>query len=162
MTLGQGQWPRVTGRTGRNQCALLLEKSVHGPRSLRAWMISEWLAVIKALTHTIRETCSCANEVITVITEHSFHALAFSHPLIHLVALCSIMSCISTLLLTMEESYNIFVSVHMSQSQEGMASVSTSVHLSVDFQLKSKMFWDAHTCTASLYIMDWYWVLKLL
>ncbi len=28
MTLGQGQWPRVTGRTGRNQCALLLEKSV--------------------------------------------------------------------------------------------------------------------------------------
>ncbi len=28
MTLGQGQWPRVTGRTGQNQCALLLEKSV--------------------------------------------------------------------------------------------------------------------------------------
>ncbi len=28
MTLGQGQWPRVTGRTGVNQCALLLEKSV--------------------------------------------------------------------------------------------------------------------------------------
>ncbi len=30
MTLGQGQWPRVTGRTGVNQCALLLEKSVNG------------------------------------------------------------------------------------------------------------------------------------
>ncbi len=29
MTLGQGQWPRVTGRTWVNQCALLLEKSVH-------------------------------------------------------------------------------------------------------------------------------------
>ncbi len=29
MTLGQGQWPRVTGRTGVNQFALLLEKSVH-------------------------------------------------------------------------------------------------------------------------------------
>ncbi len=28
ITLGQGQWPRVTGRTGQNQCALLLEKSV--------------------------------------------------------------------------------------------------------------------------------------
>ncbi len=28
MTLGQGQWPRVTGRTGQIQCALLLEKSV--------------------------------------------------------------------------------------------------------------------------------------
>ncbi len=28
MTLGQGQWPRVTGRTTVNQCALLLEKSV--------------------------------------------------------------------------------------------------------------------------------------
>ncbi len=28
MTLGEGQWPRVTGRTGWNQCALLLEKSV--------------------------------------------------------------------------------------------------------------------------------------
>ncbi len=31
MILGQGQWPRVTWRTGRNQCALLLEKSVLGP-----------------------------------------------------------------------------------------------------------------------------------
>ncbi len=28
MTLGQGQWPRVTRRTGVNQCALLMEKSV--------------------------------------------------------------------------------------------------------------------------------------
>ena len=28
MTLGQCQWPRVTRRTGPNQCALLLEKSV--------------------------------------------------------------------------------------------------------------------------------------
>ncbi len=28
MTIGQGQWPRVTGRTRVNQCALLLEKSV--------------------------------------------------------------------------------------------------------------------------------------
>ena len=28
MILGWGQWPGVTGRTGRNQCALLLEKSV--------------------------------------------------------------------------------------------------------------------------------------
>ena len=28
MTRGQGQWPRVTGRTGQNQCAPLLEKSV--------------------------------------------------------------------------------------------------------------------------------------
>ena len=29
MTLGQGQWPRVTDRTWVNQCALLLEKSVN-------------------------------------------------------------------------------------------------------------------------------------
>ncbi len=28
LTMGWGQWPGVTGRTGRNQCALLLEKSV--------------------------------------------------------------------------------------------------------------------------------------
>ncbi len=28
MTLGQVQWPRVTGRTWVNQCALLLEKSI--------------------------------------------------------------------------------------------------------------------------------------
>ncbi len=29
MTLGHGQWPRVTRRTGVNQCAILLEKSVN-------------------------------------------------------------------------------------------------------------------------------------
>ena len=30
MTMGQGQWPRVTWRTGWNQCALLSEKGVDG------------------------------------------------------------------------------------------------------------------------------------
>ncbi len=41
MTLGQGQWPRVTGRTGVNQCALLLERSVY--HSPWAWSVpSTW------------------------------------------------------------------------------------------------------------------------
>ena len=31
MILGQGQWPRVTGRPRVNQCAFLLEKSVDKP-----------------------------------------------------------------------------------------------------------------------------------
>ncbi len=34
MTLGQGQWPRVIGKTGWNQCTLLLEKSVWGMKTI--------------------------------------------------------------------------------------------------------------------------------
>ena len=41
MTLGQGQWPRVIGRTGWNHCALLLEKKVVHHMIVPAWW---WMA----------------------------------------------------------------------------------------------------------------------
>ncbi len=44
MTLGQGQLPRVTGRTGVNQCPLLLEKSVSTcGKSLSTWIFRDTL-----------------------------------------------------------------------------------------------------------------------
>ncbi len=51
-TLGQGQWPRVNRRTGVNQCALLLKKSVAGILSV----VVVFVTVVKAHAITISTT----------------------------------------------------------------------------------------------------------
>ncbi len=52
MTRGQGQWPRVTGTTEWNQCALPLEKSVH----LLFW--PQYPSIFKLWTSSYHETIS--------------------------------------------------------------------------------------------------------
>ncbi len=63
MTLGQGQWPRLTGRTRVNQCALLLEKSVHTIKGYlnifpHPFLLAlKWKLLLNVIFHIISNSC---------------------------------------------------------------------------------------------------------